>query len=166
MRWNYFSICNLQVLGCWILGTDKQFHPTLYHGCDYLSMLGLKFISADKRGPHPQCVVKTRLIHLHHLRSRNVDIGPTHCVNFSVIPSSSNWGRQPKRAYTDIHRNMKDSNIWCQWRHMSGLITHCPRGDVAVISNKCTWNTTLDGAYRHHTMPTGLIQFKDAVPPV
>ena len=32
----------------WSLGMDKQFHPTLYNGCNYLFMLGLKLM---KRAP-------------------------------------------------------------------------------------------------------------------
>ena len=30
---------------------DKLFHPTLYNGCNYLSMLGLKLNHVSKRGP-------------------------------------------------------------------------------------------------------------------
>ena len=32
------------------LGMDKSFLPTLYNGCSYLSMLGLKLIHVNKRG--------------------------------------------------------------------------------------------------------------------
>ena len=38
---NYLSIPKLQWCNRWSLGMDKQFHPTLYWTCDYLSMLGL-----------------------------------------------------------------------------------------------------------------------------
>ena len=31
----------------WSLGSDKLFHPTLYNGCNNLSMLGLKLIHID-----------------------------------------------------------------------------------------------------------------------
>ena len=34
-----------------ICGMNKWLHPTLYWVCDYLSMLGLKLIYVDKRGP-------------------------------------------------------------------------------------------------------------------
>ena len=34
----------------WSLGMDKQFHPTLYWACGYLSMLGLKLNHVSKRG--------------------------------------------------------------------------------------------------------------------
>ena len=33
------------------LGMDKYFHPTLYNGCNYLSMMVLKLNRVSKRGP-------------------------------------------------------------------------------------------------------------------
>ena len=50
MEWNYLYIPKLQRLHRWILGMDKQFHPTHYRTCDYLSMLGLKLNHVSKRG--------------------------------------------------------------------------------------------------------------------
>ena len=35
----------------WSLGMDKLFHLTLYNGCNYLSMLGLKLNHTSKMGP-------------------------------------------------------------------------------------------------------------------
>ena len=46
-RFNYLS--NKHRLHRWSLGMDKQFHPTLYNGCDYISMLGLKLMHVSKR---------------------------------------------------------------------------------------------------------------------
>ena len=40
--WIYSSVPKLQYH--WKLGMDKQFHPTLYSACDWLSMLRLKVI--------------------------------------------------------------------------------------------------------------------------
>ena len=51
MGWKYLSISKLQRLHRWSLGMDKQFHPTIYNGCNYLSMPGLKFNHVSKRGP-------------------------------------------------------------------------------------------------------------------
>ena len=51
MGWNCLSIPKLQWCNRWCLGMDKQFHPTLYWACDYLSMLVLKLIRVSKRGP-------------------------------------------------------------------------------------------------------------------
>ena len=50
MGWNYLSIPKLQRCNRWSLGMDKWFHPTLYHACDYLSMLGLGLNHVSKRG--------------------------------------------------------------------------------------------------------------------
>ena len=33
------------------LGLDQSFHHTLYNGCNYLSILGLKLIHVSKEGP-------------------------------------------------------------------------------------------------------------------
>ena len=41
----------LQRLYRWCFGTDNQFNPTLYDGCDYESMLGLMLINVSKMGP-------------------------------------------------------------------------------------------------------------------
>ena len=54
MGWNYLSIPKLQRCNRWSLGMDKQFHPTFYNGCNYLSMLGLKLNHVSKRGPKCQ----------------------------------------------------------------------------------------------------------------
>ena len=35
----------------WSLGMDKQFHLTIYNGCNYLLMLGFKLTHFSKRGP-------------------------------------------------------------------------------------------------------------------
>ena len=48
--WNYLSIPKLQRCNRWSLGMEKQFHPTEYYGCNYLSMLGLKLNHASKNG--------------------------------------------------------------------------------------------------------------------
>ena len=51
MGWNYLSITKLQRLHRWRLVMDKYFHPTLYLGCNYIFMLGLKLIHVSKSGP-------------------------------------------------------------------------------------------------------------------
>ena len=50
VEWNYLSIPKLQQLYRWSLEMDKQFHPTVYNGYNYLSMLGLKLNHVSKRG--------------------------------------------------------------------------------------------------------------------
>ena len=58
--WNYVSIPKLERCSRWSLVKDKLFHPTLYHGCNYLSMLGLKVIHVIKRG---SCCLPLRVVH-------------------------------------------------------------------------------------------------------
>ena len=43
--------CIPEQLQRWSLGMDKYFHPTLYNGCSYLSMLWLKLNHVSKKGP-------------------------------------------------------------------------------------------------------------------
>ena len=43
------SIHRLQRLHNWHLGMDKQFHPTLYWSCDYVSVIGLKLFRVSKK---------------------------------------------------------------------------------------------------------------------
>ena len=43
------SLWALVKLHCWSLGMDKWFHPTLYNGCNYLSIQGLYLIHVGKR---------------------------------------------------------------------------------------------------------------------
>ena len=59
MRWNYLPVPKLQWLYRWSLGMDKQYHPTLYNGCNYLSMLGSKLIHVSKMGPRPPFTMET-----------------------------------------------------------------------------------------------------------
>ena len=51
MGCNKLSIPKLQRLHHWSLGMDKSFRPTLYNGCNHLSMLGLKLNHVSKSGP-------------------------------------------------------------------------------------------------------------------
>ena len=64
MGWNYLSIPKLQWLHHWSLGMDKQFHPTLYNGCNYLSMLGLKLNRVSKRGYWPDWRIWLSLVQM------------------------------------------------------------------------------------------------------
>ena len=54
MGWNYLSIPKLHWCNCWSLELDQQFHATLSHACDYLSMLRLWLNHISKRGPWSQ----------------------------------------------------------------------------------------------------------------
>ena len=49
MGWNCVTISKLQRLHRWSLKMDTQFYPTLYNGCNYLSMLGLTLTHVSTR---------------------------------------------------------------------------------------------------------------------
>ena len=55
MGWNWLSIPKLQRLHRWSLWMDKQFHPTFYWKCGYLSKLGLKLIY-NRKGGHAEYI--------------------------------------------------------------------------------------------------------------
>ena len=50
MGWSYLSIPKRQRLHCWSLGMDKWFHPRLYNGWNYFSMLGLMLNHVSEGG--------------------------------------------------------------------------------------------------------------------
>ena len=54
MGWNYLS--KLQRLHRWNSGIAKQYHSTIYDGCNYFSMPGFKLNHVTKRGPWCICV--------------------------------------------------------------------------------------------------------------
>ena len=89
----------LQQLHCSSMGMDKCFHPTLYNGCNYLTMQGLKLIYVNKRGPdrkgnhavHPINYAHNLIVHIEHtiwicpflhwtyLHSEFIQTWSTHC---------------------------------------------------------------------------------------
>ena len=62
MGWNYLSIPKLQRCNRWSLGMDKQFHRTLYNGCNYLCMSGVKLNHVGKRDPRTSTTARLREI--------------------------------------------------------------------------------------------------------
>ena len=62
--WNYLSIPKLQLLHCWSLVKNKQFHLTLYNKCDHLHMLRLT-LTHWGRVTHI-CVGKSTIIGSHN----------------------------------------------------------------------------------------------------
>ena len=51
MGCNYLSLPKHQRCNRWSLEMDKWFHPTLYNGCNHLSLPGLKWIHVNERDP-------------------------------------------------------------------------------------------------------------------
>ena len=104
MGWNYLSIPKLKRCNRWSLGLDKQFHPTLYNGCNYLSMVGLKIKHVSKMG-----VQAPGSLHFHQGKLMTVcDEIPTCHQNFTlpifhiypgiVVYETSDWSKSIKIA--------------------------------------------------------------------
>ena len=51
---------------------DKWFHLTLYNGCNYISMLGLKLNHVSKSGPRYNACIKPIVKQLHLLKIKHV----------------------------------------------------------------------------------------------
>ena len=41
------------------LGMGEKFHPILYNGCDYISILGLQLFHVSKRGPKRRIILSS-----------------------------------------------------------------------------------------------------------
>ena len=87
-----------QVIGQWLhhwsLGMDKSFHPTLYNGCNYLSMMTLKLNHVSKK--EPMCLCDQGSIpHLLHFYQVTKHSSKTLIVGNSVVsrqtPPASIW---------------------------------------------------------------------------
>ena len=78
---NYLSIPKLHR---WSLPMDKLFHPTLYNGCNYLSMLGLKFNNISKRNPRHLCAKEQHVpISQMYITVASSDIGIYICYRYN-----------------------------------------------------------------------------------
>ena len=65
MNWNLSSTTELQRLHRWSYGINRK-NPTLYNGCNYVSILGLKSIHVSKRGPRKHEYIFVSYIILPH----------------------------------------------------------------------------------------------------
>ena len=78
--WNYVFIPKLQRCNRWSLWLDKQFHPTYYNGCNYLSEAVLKSIHVSKMAAGISCLLNESLkvtngIYLFELKPKSVGNG-------------------------------------------------------------------------------------------
>ena len=62
LQWLCYPIPKLQLVCCWSFGMAKYFHPTLYNGCNYSSMLGLKFIHVCNMSPRAVLALQSLMI--------------------------------------------------------------------------------------------------------
>ena len=116
MGWNYLSIPKLQRCNRWSLGMDKLFHSTLYNGCDYISMLGLKLI----------CLTN---YHLWIEININVSFPLNTWCNNNVVTTS-------KRRHFDV--------ITSKWRRFDVITTSLLRNVFAGLTRHtdvryCVW---------------------------
>ena len=127
-RWNYVYIFKLQ----WWM--DKQFHPTFYWACDYLSVLGSNLIHVSERGLRRKlkgitCLdVRTRLAlqwrHNEHISSQITGVSivcSTVCLGTDrrIHQGSASLAFVMGNPSVDFpsHRvsNAENASIW--WRH-------------------------------------------------
>ena len=119
MGWNYLSIPKLQRCNRWSLGMDKLFHPILYNGYNYLSMLGLKLNHVSKRGHRKLHVIL--LNSFSWLQRLIVLISNLVCL-FLPLVFFRFWHlkiSQLKTIYSFVE-------IWCWISHGSRLLQHAP----------------------------------------
>ena len=62
--WTYLFFPKRQRLHRLRLGMDKWFHPTLYHGCNHLSVLGFKLNPVSNRTPERRAILLCTQFHL------------------------------------------------------------------------------------------------------
>ena len=78
MGWNCLSIPKFHRCKRWSFGIDKYFHPTLYNGRNYFSMLGWKLKHVSKIGPRAY-------LWAHYFNFRTEYVAFTH-ANGSTMP--------------------------------------------------------------------------------
>ena len=133
----------LQQLHCSSMHVDKYFHPTLFNGCNYLPMRGLKFIHVNKRGPdikgnhkvHPINYAHIFVVHIEHtiwictflqwtyLHSEFIQICSTHCgleTPHDGIDLGEHWLRLWlvawwQQALTLTNDDLSSIQFWVDW---------------------------------------------------
>ena len=71
---------------CWSLGMDKQFHPILHHGWNYLSMLGLNLNHVSKRGHRSQLLLWMMLFEQQKTNLKQLTVKKHLSVQWWPIP--------------------------------------------------------------------------------
>ena len=161
MRWNDLSIPKLQRLHCWSLGMGKKFHPTLYNGCDYLSMLGLKLNHVSKRGPGVCCEFKVKYImyyfphwravcNILSVQAKLMDIlkkKPSTCVEHCHhFPMAHQSVRQHACYFLlfMIFLPLKSSFSWTSW-HLKSIVTWLFMEQLVEVTTKHIWKLHIVG---------------------
>ena len=130
MGWNYLSIPKLQRSNHWSLGMGKQFHPTLYCACDYLSMLGLKLNHISKRGHRTIPLVAGEWLptcQWSHLNGQHAAHKSTK-INW--------WSNKPCVYFWNISKAFSVFFAFWLWLNLThwGRVTHICVGNLTIIS--------------------------------
>ena len=134
MGWNYLPIPKLHRWYYWSLGIDRSFHPILYNGRNYLSMLRFKLNRVSKRGPSGWNTYRDPLgcyFHVKHALCLNTQSyiwkwrAPQYfaCINFNLSKltlntcESRNWIRlQSDDPGSSKHKCNKSWNPCILWQ--------------------------------------------------
>ena len=137
MGWNYLSIPKLQRCNRWSLGMDKWFHTTLYNGCNYLSMLGLKLNHVSKRGRRKSAKSMTDNVSSADQYSRQHDpeyAKQSEIGSYAVEMPKSRWKGV---WFTGGRFDVKIAFVWWQ-RFQLWTIIHClGLGHVTMVCAVC-----------------------------
>ena len=93
---------------------NKEFHPTLYWACDYLSMLGLKLIHVSKRAPRNKML--NSILYKKTCATHNYDVQNVS-VNWNSVFS---WWRHDMEMLFALL-------IFMQRTHRSPMVSHHKR---------------------------------------
>ena len=135
------------VNGCTIevLGMNKKYHPTLYNGCNYFYMLGLKLIHARK--------LDTRAAYIRIQITTAIYTIRTACIfaHFIHICSIASWQGQRNMTvimimsyqitFQIIYNGEKTAWQKLNWVELRGLIFYSKRIQITGISQPRLFDT-------------------------
>ena len=118
MGWDYLSIPKLQWLHRWSLGMGKLFHPKLFNGCNYLSVLGLMLNHVSKKGHgnlnwnvgHCECQINS------HVCTNAITKYNTHI-------QGSRYTRRISVSSPNLTKS-QNSNVWLHNFHIAVTSSH------------------------------------------
>ena len=147
MGWNYLSIPKLQRCNRWSLEMD-----TLYNGCNYLSMLGLKLIHVSKRG-HKRDIEITNEVEYGQLKFQNTFVAraPRHTpLGISSLKLEIELGRHVRTSVSRDERlcsYCQKTKFWMtllfQWHAISMTST-------GIAPSPWNWSWVLDNQMYWH----------------
>ena len=132
MGWNYLSIPKLQRLHCWSLGINIYFIPTYCNGCNYSSMLRLKFIHVSLF----LLLTATKQLYEWYFLSVCPSVTPFQYIsiivslwNFQELSPMTRWGQVQRskvkvtEVKTQLNRFRTVTPVWIHWMMMKWCTT-------------------------------------------